>query len=179
MEEKNENKLMVILSGPECSGKTVLTQQLADYFHEPFTREYAREFFIHKPPRQYTLDDVIHIDREQENRIQKLYQQANRLLFCDTNSLVNLIWCKVVFGHIPAEIAERLKAPHRALYLICAPDIPWEFDPLRENPSNRDQLFEQYIEAAEYYHLPYCIIKGTGEQRFHNALKAIDDHLRD
>jgi len=41
-------------------------------------------------------------------------------------------------------ILNKLDAFTPDLVLLCTPDIPWEADALRENPQDRDRLFEIY-----------------------------------
>jgi nicotinamide riboside kinase len=48
---------------------------------------------------------------------------------------------------------------------LCAPDIPWEPDPLRENPLNREMLFGLYLEQLEKYGRNFTILTGHLENR--------------
>jgi nicotinamide riboside kinase len=50
-------------------------------------------------------------------------------------------------------------------YFLCAPDIPWEPDPLRENPLNREMLFGLYLEQLEKYGRNFTILTGHLENR--------------
>ena len=51
------------------------------------------------------------------------------------------------------------------LYILCFPDIPWEFDPQRENPHDRLNLFNIYKRKIEGLKVDYAIIKGTMSER--------------
>ena len=51
------------------------------------------------------------------------------------------------------------------LWLLCKPDLPWEPDPLRENPDDRERLFERYEELLDQLGKPYAVISGAGELR--------------
>jgi nicotinamide riboside kinase len=61
------------------------------------------------------------------------------------------------------------------LFLLCAPDLPWEPDPLRVLPdANRrweiHRLFESLLRERG---LPYVVLQGFGEERWHSALPAV------
>jgi nicotinamide riboside kinase len=54
------------------------------------------------------------------------------------------------------------------------PDIPWEYDPLRENPHDRLELFEQFEYELKQFGKTYHIIQGGLHQRIHDALYWIE-----
>jgi nicotinamide riboside kinase len=43
---------------------------------------------------------------------------------------------------------------------LCRPDIPWEEDPLREHPEQREQLFDLYHKSLIEHNLPFTIVEG-------------------
>ncbi len=57
---------------------------------------------------------------------------------------------------------------------LCRPDIPWEPDPLRENPHDRDRLFDIWERELKARDLPYTIIEGGREQRLRTATNMVD-----
>jgi nicotinamide riboside kinase len=59
------------------------------------------------------------------------------------------------------------------LHVLCAPDIPWEPDKLRENPEDRDALFLRYVETLEKMRKPYLIVEGSLDKRLKKVSKAI------
>jgi nicotinamide riboside kinase len=63
------------------------------------------------------------------------------------------------------------------LYLLCNTDLPWEYDPLRENPDDRERLFELYKKELEDRGFSFAIISGTGKERLENAVKAIKEYF--
>ena len=67
---------------------------------------------------------------------------------------------------------------HYDLWLLCKPDMPWQADPLRENPHDRDRLFGVYEGMLKWLEKPYVIMQGDREQRLADASKAIADPLR-
>lgn len=61
------------------------------------------------------------------------------------------------------------------LYLLCSPDIPWAFDPQRENPSDRSVLYELYKKELEFYGKTFFELKGSTEERLEEALRQIKE----
>ena len=49
-------------------------------------------------------------------------------------------------------------------YFLCKPDIPWEPDPLRENPEDRERLFKLY-ERGLLEIGAYNVLSGNIEER--------------
>ena len=47
----------IAIIGPESTGKTMLTEQLADHYHSPWVPEYARTY-IESLSRSYHFDDI-------------------------------------------------------------------------------------------------------------------------
>ena len=61
-------------------------------------------------------------------------------------------------------------------YLLCYPDIPWEYDPQRENPNDRVELFEIYRAKIVSLGVDYQIVKGDSVARLKNS-KTIINHI--
>ena len=164
----------ISITGPESTGKSVLAGQLAGYFHEPFVPEYAREYLQNKGT-EYTLEDVLNIARGQLALENQTAEKADKLLFCDTDILVTKIWCSVRFGKVPGWIEEQFLKHKYDLYLLCFPDLPWEPDPLRQNPGDRDKLFELYEKELKQSGMNYRIVSGQGNERLEKAVTFVQE----
>ncbi len=181
MEKKMENisgspVIRIAVTGPESTGKSVLSASLADHFHTVWVPEYAREYMeIHGP--QYTVADIEKIARGQRDAELQLIHKANRFLFCDTDPLVTMIWSEHAFGRCPAWISGQLKTHPHDFYLLCDIDLPWEADPLREHPHLRGYFFELYRKELISLDLPYSIVRGTGRQRLENAILLLEERF--
>jgi nicotinamide riboside kinase len=60
------------------------------------------------------------------------------------------------------------------LYLLMYPDLPWQDDPLRENPQNRLEIFDLYHCLLTEYHLPFEVIKGQDDTRLSTAILKVE-----
>jgi nicotinamide riboside kinase len=164
--------MRIVLTGAECSAKSTLTRQLGEALGIPCALEFAR-FYLEKNGPDYDyelLRNMARLHREYQ-RVQ--VPPAAPLGIFDTDLINYKIWAEEVFGKCPAEIEAGIQdeAGHR--YLLCAPDLPWEPDPLRENPTDRDRLFELHRAEIERLGRRYEIVRGTGDERLKNAEAAL------
>jgi len=166
--------IRIAITGPEATGKSTLAKALAAYFNTAWCPEYSREYFEGKS-YNYDLNDVIAINQEQLGRISNLDNTHidNKVLFFDTEAIVNRIWSEVKFGFCPAEIMETANTPAFDLYLLCYPDIEWEEDPLREDEHNRMELFKKYQTVLSTINASVFVVKGAGKERLENVISYI------
>lgn len=167
--------IRIAITGPESTGKSVLTQQLAEFFSTSWVPEYAREY-IGSLDRPYVQDDILEIAKGQI-RNEKLFQQkASGIFFCDTELIVTKIWSEVRFGSCDPWILKQIEMNRYDLYLLCDIDLPWQDDPQREHPHMRKELLNLYINELEERNLPFSLVNGFYGKRLENAISAIRDH---
>lgn len=166
----------VAIIGPECTGKSDLTQFLADHFKTQWVPEYARQY-LDELGRAYTFDDLRDIAEGQLQLEDNIAQHANQVLFCDTNLYVIKVWSEFVFRKIEPQILDTIRTRKYDLYLLTYVDIPWEADPLREHPDKRDVLYDIYLEEMKKQHVPFVEIKGERNLRRQAAVDAVQKLL--
>ncbi|MDT8397734.1 MAG: ATP-binding protein [Pseudomonadales bacterium] len=169
-----------VVTGPESSGKTTLAGQLADHFGIPLVNEVSRDYLEQKcipgmASYHYEKADLLEIASLQQHREQSLLQLAPPRLVCDTDLLVIMIWSEVRYGNCDPWIYRTFEANlnnpnYPRHYFLCHWDIPWEADPLRENPHDRDELFARYQRKLEHYALDYTLVQGNPATRLQLAL---------
>lgn len=165
----------ISITGPESTAKSWLSKELAKHYNSCFVEEYSREYLDGK--RKYDRNDILKITKKQLLNEEEQAGMCNSVLFCDTDILVNKIWSNYVFNECDNWIENEFVQHEYGLYLLCFPDIKWEFDPLRENRDNRNILFEIYENELKNAGFNYKIIKGIGNKRLQNAVKFVDDYL--
>jgi len=167
----------IAVVGPESSGKTTLTEALAHHYRCGYTKEYARYFLQEQGPT-YTREDLLGIAQGQlmvEAEAQRLTgEHGGKLIVCDTDMITIRIWSEEKYCAVDPLLAKLAADVHYDLWLLCSPDIPWEADPLRENPLDRDRLFTVYAQALKAMARPYLVVSGTHEDRMHDAIRTID-----
>ncbi len=166
----------IAITGPESTGKSWLTEHLALQFNTVFVAEYAREY-INNLNRPYTFEDIEAIAKHQLTLEENALEKANDVLFVDTDFFVTKIWSDFVYHKCCPWILNQLQNHHYDLHLLCNIDLPWEFDPQREHPNQRKELFDIYQQELVLSGRPFEIISGTGELRLLSALNAISKHL--
>ena len=124
--------------------------------------------YLNKNGLDYQYSDIKEIAKLQLEKEALL----GRPLIVD-NDLINLyIWSIEKFGKVDPLISNELELyREKRTYFLCSPDIPWEPDPQRENPHDRNRLFEIYLSIFKQYELPYQIISGNHEFRLESVLK--------
>jgi len=163
--------LIISIVGPESSGKTSLAEALALHYEAPWLPEYAREYLDGRP--DYVERDLEEIAREQVRREQRIIEENPRLVILDTDLVVIAIWWREVFGHVPDWVSGHLRNQDPRFYLLLRPDLPWEADPLRVSPHDRDRLFGLYQELVRKEDFPVAEISERGEARMEMALSAL------
>ncbi|PLW93939.1 MAG: ATPase [Marinilabiliales bacterium] len=162
----------IAITGPESTGKSTLSAELAKHFNTLWVPEYAREY-IGSLKRDYTARDIEVIAKEQVQREKELLKYANRFLFCDTDPLVCHIWHLVKYGKPSDAISKLMKETKYDLILLCDIDMEWEYDPMREHPDKREWLMEKYKSELKNLTREYQLITGNENKRTDHANSVI------
>lgn len=163
--------IRVAITGPESCGKTSLAEDLAKYYNTQSIPEFSRDFLM-KTGGKYSQEDLDTIANGQIKSIENF--TSGKILISDTDMVVMYIWSMVVYGKVSQFIQEALKKQQFDLYILCDTDVPWTYDPLRENEFDRDDLFERYYKKLRELKYNFIIVKGSSEQRLQQAIEMID-----
>ncbi len=162
----------IAIVGPECTGKSRLSQNLAEYFKTSWVPEFAREF-IERLDRPYNRNDLLTIARGQARMEDHVAEGAADLLFCDTNLLVIKIWSEHKYGQCDPWILEEIQKRKYDLHLLTYIDIPWQDDPQREHPKLRNYFYDVYKKELDNSRVIYTEIRGLGKERLEVAIEVI------
>jgi len=165
--------LKIVITGPESTGKTTLANQLAMHFNTIPVPEFARHY-IEGLSRPYNYDDLEKIAKHQIEIEDQQMTMPLPMLICDTDLITIKIWSVIKYGHCSPWIEETIKKRQYDHYLLCEPDLPWEFDEQRENPENRDELFQLYKKEIESLGKSFSIINGIGDVRLEKAIEVVE-----
>ena len=163
---KQNSIIKIAIVGPESSGKSTLAEILASEYNDVLVTEFAR-IFLPQLTTKYTIADIEQIAIHHQLLEDEKLLQAKKYLFCDTNLLVTKIWAEYVFGAKIKYVEDNYVAANYALHFLCDIDIPWEHDPLRENPNfdERKKLFEMYENDLKQSGVNYFVVSGNVEKR--------------
>ncbi len=162
----------IVIIGPESTGKTALTKQLAEHFHCPMVAEYARSY-IDQLDRPYTQDDLLTIAKGQLSLEDEFQYMDAPFLFCDTDLRVIKIWSMIKYREVHPWILEQIEKRTYHTYLLTDIDLPWAPDSQREHPQYREQLFAMYQAELESSEVPFILISGIGLPRYEKAVKFV------
>lgn len=164
----------IAVVGPESTGKSTISAQLADHYHTIWVPEYSREY-CSKLTGPCSWEDEINMFRGQIALEDELIPKASQFLICDTTFITVKIWSDYVFGKAPEEVLIELPKRHYDLYLLMDIDLPWEDDPLRNFPDLREYFMEVWKTELDALKANYSLISGTRDVRKKNAIDAINN----
>lgn len=158
-------KEFFVFTGPESSGKTTLAERLSADLNLPIVPEFARQYLENKGGK-YALEEVDYMAQKQKEL--EADALGNRVI-CDTDLLTFYIWKKEVFHTEDDSLLSFLQGTPR-YYFLCTPNIPWVPDPLRENPLDRDRLFDIHLTILNQLNAKYSILDAESlEDRYLQA----------
>lgn len=165
----------IAIVGAESTGKSWLTQAVADVLH---TRGHAVQ----------TVEEVLRLWCEREGRTplpheqigiamqqaQAVEQATARWVISDTTPLMTAVYSHLLFDD---QSLYPMAMAHQALYdntLVTGLDLPWVADGLqRDGPHVRGPVDTLVRQALDRAGLAYRVVYGQGQQRLNNALLAL------
>lgn len=181
LRQEKVNIIKIVLFGPESTGKTTLSNQLARHYNTVWTPEYAREYLQEKWNNERKTcenSDLIPIAKGQMKLENLLAKKADKVLICDTDLLETKVYSEEYYGGKVDTILEEAATKNSYdLYLLTYIDTPWEADDLRDKPAERLEMFNAFESALRKHKRPYILLKGDKEVRLKLATEAIDKLL--
>ncbi|EJL03365.1 hypothetical protein PflQ2_2486 [Pseudomonas fluorescens Q2-87] len=166
---------VVVLTGPESSGKSWLAAQLQEHFGGLRVDEYVR-YFMEQNPRDTCLGDITEIASGQLAWEDAARAARPSLLILDTHLLSNILWSQTLFGDCPSWLEPALLARHYDLHLLLSPEqVEWTGDGLRCQPELEQRLkFFQAIEGWLVHHRqPFQVVGGDWGRRQAQVFAAV------
>ena len=186
---KKDFTLKVCIFGPESTGKSTLAKSLADRFKTVWVPEHARfhlEEYMEAARRKgkahdIQFEDMLEIATGQLALEESQVGKANRLLVCDTDALITVVWSKWFFGRADRRLLQLAKNQNYDLYLVTKPDIAWKKDSIRYFPKQKEReiFFKDCIKILKDNRRGYVIINGSGKRRIGNAVKAVQKLMKE
>lgn len=169
----------IAIVGPESTGKSTIAKQLAKYYQVPWVPEYSRYYCLAlKHP--CTIQDEVNMFHGQLALEQSVLAMTETdLVICDTTFLTVKIWSDAFFGETPQIVLDALPQNPYDFYVLLDIDLPWEDDPLRDFPNQREHFMEVWHNELTALGANYRVVAGIGEERFKNAVEVIDNFLID
>ncbi|WP_420401099.1 AAA family ATPase [Flagellimonas sp.] len=186
MEEKlgqePSDLVKVVLFGPESTGKTTLSQQLARQYNTVWVPEYAREYLQNKWNNERKTcepKDLLPIAEGQIRLENELTKKASDVLICDTDLLETKVYSEAYYlGYCDPVLEKYALENTYDLYFLTYIDTPWEADDLRDKPNERERMFAYFHDTLKKYNRNFVILKGDKKTRLKAAVQHIDKLLQ-
>ena len=181
LRQQNVNIVKIVLFGPESTGKTTISLQLAEHYNTVWVPEYARKYLQDKWNNQRMTcenSDLIPIAIGQMKSENELAKKADKILICDTDLLETKVYSENYYGGIVDPELDKFAIKNQYdLYFLTYVDTPWEADDLRDKPNERIEMFHTFEKALIKYKRPYITLKGNKKMRLKKAIETIDKLL--
>jgi len=181
LRQQAANIVKVVLFGPESTGKTTLSQQLARHYNTVWVPEYARAYLQNKwNNERKTCEhaDLLPIAKGQMQLENSLAAKADKVLICDTDLLETKVYSEEYYGgYVDTHLNKAALENSYDLYLLTYIDTPWEEDDLRDRPEQRLEMFQAFENALLKHKRKYVVLKGGKKVRLNKAIKEIDKLL--
>ena len=175
---QNNLRKTICVYGPESTGKSTLTKQLAEHYHVPYVEEYAKQV-IDAKNGDICYDDMERIVRGHFNAVENALKEPSPLVFVDTDAIISKLWSQELFGKESPLIEEYIARQHFDHYLLLDVDLPWVDDIHRYRPKERESFFRKCEDQLVARGLSYTVIRGKNECRLANAVACVDALLHD
>ena len=169
--------MRIAFTGPESSGKTTFSKWLSlELSNSLYVPEFAREYLQEKNITRASEDDFKSIVAKQCALFNERKLNVHEIF--DTDIFVLRIWNEEVYQLELTEL-EILPTYKMDIHFLCAPDIEWEEDPLRNVPvqSERMRLFEKYKTELIHHQTRFVILEGTLFQKESTILDSLKEFV--
>ncbi|AAZ34373.1 AAA family ATPase [Pseudomonas savastanoi pv. phaseolicola] len=170
---------VLVLTGPESSGKSWLSAEIQNRFGGLLVGEYVRHF-IDQQGRDTHYADIPAIARGQLDWEDTARASEPHLLILDTHLLSNVLWSRTLFGDCPAWIEQQLLNRSYDLHLLLSPEgVDWISDGQRCQPQLRERqaFFDSSREWLDHHRQAYKVLGGDWPQRREQAMAAVSQLL--
>jgi HTH-type transcriptional repressor of NAD biosynthesis genes len=162
--------------GSESTGKSFMAQKMAQHYKTEFVPEVARELIT---SNEFTEADIVKIGYAQIDRINEKIKTANKILFCDTDTITTQVYSQHYLKTVPPVLFELEKQIQYDYYFLFDIDVPWVADHLRDLGSEREKMFLVFKEALDVRNIPYQLVIGDYQQREKFLREAVDKMLNE
>lgn len=158
----------VVFVGAMSTGKSTITQALAERYHTVFASEYGRDYWAtHQIDRRIDFEAFNEIAAGHIAREEAALQKANQYLFVDTNAITTYMYALDYHGKAP-EYLTRLALENGSrydLFFLCEDDIPYDNTWDRSGDQKRHVFHQQIIADLKERRIPYIPLRGNLEER--------------
>jgi len=172
LKQQQTDIIKIAFFGPESTGKTTISRQLAKHFDTVWTPEFARDYLQRKLDRTGKIcepEDLIDIAVGQTKLENDALLTAHKYLFCDTNLLVTKVFSEIYYNFCDPVLDKAARKHKYDLFFLTDIDVPWTKDDLRDSSENRETIFNTFKSALIENDKPFITLSGDANSRFDKA----------
>ena len=181
LKQQTADIIKIAMFGPESTGKTTLSIQLADYYKTEWVPEFARDYLQEKWDNSQGIcdvNDMLPIAYGQTKLENDAVAKANKYLFCDTNLMVTKVFSEVYYNYCDPLLNAAALSHQYDLFFLTDIDVPWEKDDLRDRPDNRNSVFQVFKASLIKNNKPFITLSGDKTLRLKKAISIIDEYTK-
>lgn len=165
----------IVVTGPECTGKTTLAKALAAHLHTPWLTEAAREYAtaVVRAGGKLGAADVDRIAKHHIAAEDQLLSGRPPLIVLDTDLMSTVAYGRHYYGSSSVWLEGETRARRGDLYLLCTPDIQWVPDGIRDRPTGRDAMLEHFRRVLSEFDVRVADVWGIGPARLEAAVAMV------
>jgi HTH-type transcriptional repressor of NAD biosynthesis genes len=165
----------VVLLGTESTGKTTLSNALAQYFQAALVTEAGRDLI--EESTTFSITDLKNVIHQHCDYIKKASKQNTPLIIMDTDVHITQSYAKHQLGDY-LNIEETIYNSNKAdLYLYLNNDVPFVQDNTRMSEAMRNELDLVHRKTLKDFNVNYHEIKGKWASRLNTAIQLIEELL--
>lgn len=165
--------LKVVFLGTESTGKTVMTNNLSEYFKANKVSEAGRDLI--SDSKQFEFEDLEKVYTIHASQIENVNYGKSFLTIIDTDIHITKSYSEFIFGKklsVPNEIIEKNKAD---LYLYSTKDAEYIQDGTRLEFEERNQLDESHRKILKEEKIDFLELSGSWLERERRAIHFIEN----
>lgn len=162
----------IAILGSESTGKSILTERLANHYNTVYVPEAARE--IVAKTKLCNPEQLDQIATTQAKSITAQNSKANKLLFLDTDLNITKSYSSFLFNRKLGVYAWQEEANASDLYFFLETDCPYVQDETRLDKEQRETLSLSHKKTLRENEITYISINGNWEDRFNKVTEIIN-----
>lgn len=157
--------MKILITGPECCGKSTFAQEMSEKSGIAWQPEYARQYLIDNGP-EYDQGDLLKIAKSHYDLVQQL--EGSYIL--DTYLLNILIWSEYKYGQCHPWIPSQWRYERFDLIFLLKPTLAWVQDGLRELENERESVFDLFKRKLEIQNRQFEILDPSDKVALDKAI---------
>ncbi len=162
----------VVFVGSMSTGKSTITEALAERYNTTFAKEYGRDYWEeNQVDRRISLDAFDEIAKGHIKIEDKEILGADKYFFVDTNAITTYMFALDYHGKAPDYLTKVASQNYKRydLFFLCDNDIPYDDTWDRSGDQKRGVFQKQIIADLKERNIPYIQLSGSLDERINKV----------